>query len=272
MTVEARRVIDVLTGSPSDTNPEARRARLAADIASAPDADLLVLPFMTLSRPFWTVIDRAAGFKHGEREPFPSIAAIASAVKERGIPTLATVYAVVAEGVFYSTAVMIDADGSSRAFYRQEHAVNEPGWHERLYFQPGVNAAPALIDNRGFSIGLLLGGDLWIPEAARRLRLAGATALLSVSGAPDSMRECVHALAQARSIENGVPVIWSSRDGTGLKARQNGVAESMDLHPWYQVTLDPAAIRSSLNHNDPLRLRRPRLYQSLVKTWEESAG
>lgn len=272
MTVADRKVINVLTVSPSEAKPEGRRARLAADIASAPEADLLVLPFLTLSQPFWATIDRVSGFKHGEREPFPSIAAIAPAVKERGIPTLATVYAVVAEGVFYATAVLIDADGSTSAFYRQEHGVNEPGWHERLYFQPGINDTPPLIDIRGLSVGLLLGGDLWVPEAARLLRLAGASVLLSISGAPESMHESVRVLVQARSIENGVPVIWSGRDGTGVKDSHGGISKSADRHPWYQVTIDSAAIQSSLNRNDPLRLRRPRLYQPLVKTWEESEG
>lgn len=269
MTATDRIVINVLTGSPTDANPAARRARLVAEISAAPDGDLLVLPFMTLSQPFWTVIDRPAGFKHGEREPFSSITAIAPAVKDRGIGTLATVYAVVAEGVFYSTAVLIDADGVARAFYRQEHAANEPGWHERLYFQPGINAAPPLIDTRGLAIGLLLGGDIWVPEAARFLRLAGAQALLSVSGAPESMNESLRVIAHARSLENGVPVIWSSRDGTGIRAA-HGAAESAGGDPWYRVELDPTAIRENLNRDDPLRMRRPRLYQSLTKTWEES--
>lgn len=271
MTCPDPAVIALLAGSPSDASPESRQARLRDSISRAPEADLLVLPFMATGGPFWSVMDRAAGFAHGERSPFPSIEAIAPAVKERGIPTLATVYAVVAEGVFFSTGVMIEADGSVGAFYRQEHAVNEAEWHEQLYFQPGINDVPPLIRIRDISIGLLLGGDLWVPEAARMLRLAGANSLLSVSGAPESRHGDLRAIAQARSIENGVPVIWSTRDGVGIK-HAAAIAEIEDRSPWHRVTLNATAIQSHLRRGDPLRWRRPRRYGPLVKTWEASAG
>jgi predicted amidohydrolase len=272
MRAEDRVVINLLVGGPPAPKADARCGWLEKQIASSPDADLLVLPYMAQYSPFWSVIDRAAGFAHGEREPFRSIVAITPVVRNRAIGTLATAFAVVAEGVFYATAIMIEPNGDINLLYRQEHAVNEPGWHERLYVQPGDNDAPPMIDVNGLSIGLLLGGDLWVPEAARRLRLAGAQALLSVSGAPEALLSSVRTMAQARAIENGVPVVWSSGDTGGSKEPRGGSTERAGHLPWHQITLRPAEIRSSLERNDPLRLRRPRLYRSLTKTWEENAG
>jgi predicted amidohydrolase len=268
MPVADRIAINLLIGSPPAPQGDARRRWLIEQIKAAPDADLLVLPYMGQYPPFWRVIDREAGFAHGERAPFASLATIATAVKDRGIRALATAFAVVAEGVFYAVAVLIEPDGDAVAIYRQEHAINEPGWHERLYFQPGDNDGLPLLDINGLSIGLLLGGDLWVPEAARRLRLGGAQALLSVSGAPEGLLSSVRSMAQARAIENGVPVVWTSGDVGGSKEPRGGATERAGHLPWHQIMLRPSEIQAALNSTDPLQMRRPRLYQSLVRTWE----
>lgn len=265
-----RVAISVLGSSHLMGPREARRIELANLIATAPDSDLLVLPYLASYPAFWTTIDRAGGFVYGERTPFPTVKAISSAITARGIRTLATVFEVVAEGVFYATAVMIDPDGTNRPIYRQQHAVNEPGWHERLYFQPGDNAEIPLIDVRGLSVGLMLGGDLWAPEAARVLRIAGARALLALAGIPDNYLAQAKAIARVRSIENGIPLIWSGGPSVGIETALSGSDPRLQAGTWNVFELDPIAIQAGLNNNDPLAIRRPRLYSSLLRTWQES--
>jgi predicted amidohydrolase len=271
VTTPDRVAISVLTGGHLMGPREARRIQLANLIAMAPDSDLLVLPYLASYPPFWTVIDRAGGFLYGERSPFPTVGAISPAVAARGIRTLATVFEVVAEGVFYASAVMIDHDGTSRVVYRQQHAINEPGWHERLYFQPGDISDLPLIDVRGLQLGLMLGGDLWVPEAARVLRLAGAQGLLAVLGVPESYSAQASAIAQVRSIENGIPVVWSGGSSLGIESLVPGNELIDPSGTWNVFALDIAGIQASLSRNDPLALRRPSLYSALSRTWQEDS-
>jgi predicted amidohydrolase len=239
----------------------ARRQQLAAAIAAAPECDLLVLPYLPAYPPFWREIDRAAGFANGERAPFPSLVHLREVVNARGVPLLSPVFEVVAEGVFYATAVLLRTDGAQETIYRQEHALNQPGCRERLYFQPGMNDEPAIIPLGGIRLGVLLGGDLWVPEAARLLRLRGANALLEITGIDGG------AFGEVRSIENGIPVFVS---GSAIAAF--GADRQLRHEHWTLIEVDPARIAADLAHHDPLQMRRPRLYSELSATWEGDAG
>ncbi len=237
-----------------------RWRQLASAVAIAPPCDLLVLPYLAAYPPFWREIDRAAGFANGERAPFASATALQSIVAERKTPLLTTVFEVVAEGVFYATAVLLAADGGSQALYRQEHALNLPECRERLYFQPGMNEDLPVLQIGELRLGLQLGGDLWVPESARRLRLAGVNALLAITGADG------RTLAEARSIENGVPVVYSGSTVTAF-----GADDVNEHSPWTVVEIDPTRIAARMTANDPLQMRRPRLYTALSATWEGAA-
>ena len=233
-----------------------RRERLASAIVHAPPADLLVLPYQAVSMPFWRQLDRANGFAFAERPPFKTIERLRPEILSKGIPTLATTYDVLGEGVFYSTVRLIDGDGKICTEYRQAHALNFPGHHERLFFQPGTSGDFPLCDVNGVRIGLLLGGDLWVPEVARCLALAGAYAMLCIGAFASELELKAHALAEARSIENGIPVLLANRDRE-LVAFSPVVAHppNREGNDWSTLNLPIAKAAE-----DPLLMRRPRLY------------
>jgi len=252
--------IGVLTVPIDGTTATERRESVAAAIAYAPAADLLVLPFQAVATAFWRALDRAHGFAFAERPPFKTIEHLRSAVAAKGIPALVSTYDVLGEGVFYSTARLIDGDGEIRTEYRQAHALNLPDHHERLFFQPGTTGSFPLFNVNDVHLGLLLGGDLWIPEIARCLALAGADALVSIGAFTREVESKARTLAEARSIENGIPVFLANRE------REPYVFGPVAADPaiggeagWSTMSLPIAK-----PIDDPLLMRRPRLYGELA--------
>ena len=237
-----------------------RRESLASVIAHAPTADLLVLPYQAVSLPFWTQLDRAQGFACAERPPFKTIELLRPVVVAKGIPTLVSTYDVLGEGVFYATARLIEKHSEIRTEYRQAHALNLPDHHERLFFQPGTTGSFPLFDLHGVRIGMLLGGDLWIPEIARCLALAGADALICIGAFTGEVESKARTLAEARSIENGIPVFLANRERDPIAFGPVAADPAIGVDQgWSTITLP---IAKPLD--DPLIMRRPRLYGALA--------
>jgi predicted amidohydrolase len=162
--------------------------------------------------------------------------------------------------VFYSTVRLIDGNGEIRTEYRQAHALNFPRHHERLFFQPGTTGGFPLFDVNGVQIGLLLGGDLWIPEIARCLALAGAEALVCVGAFTGEVESNARTLAEARSIENGIPILLANRERDSIAFGPVDASPAIGVeHGWSTITLPIAK-----PVDDPLMMRRPRLYSALA--------
>ena len=185
-------------------------------------------------------------------------------------------YEVVGEGVFYSTVALIAPDGSNAGTYRQTHALNRPGQHEQFFFQPGTTGGVPVFTVGGARVGFLLGGDLWVPEAARLLALGSAEVLVAITGTPAADAGLATALARVRAAENGRACVLASRAGEGLAGRSMAVdpdgtpiAEAGPEDSWLVAPLDLAAFADRRRFGDPLRLRRPRLYGRLAHGDEE---
>ncbi len=225
-----------------------------------PTADLLVLPYQAVATTFWRQLDRAQGFAFAERPSFKTIELLRPVIAAKGIPTLVSTYDVLGEGVFYSTVRLIDGDGEIRTEYRQAHALNLPNHHERLFFQPGTTGHFPLFDVNGVQIGLLLGGDLWVPESARSLALAGADALICMGAFAGELESKARTLAEARSIENGIPVLLANRERDPIAFGPVAARLAIGVeHGWLTITLPIAK-----PVDDPLLMRRPRLYGALA--------
>lgn len=242
---------------------------LAAAVRDSPGGiDLIVLPFLGAAPYLPASLDRS-GLHHAERPPYRTVQRVAAAAKTRGISVVMPFYEVVGEGVRYSTAVLIASDGAVEQTYRQAHAVNRPGQHEQLFFQPGTLGFPVATMGE-HRLGMLLGGDLWVPEAARLLALGGANLLLAIGAASAVDRELTAVLARARAAENGRPLLLALRghsdiQGLTLFFGADGVERPTEAGTGYAIaTLDQDDLRPANPATDPLRLRRPRLYESLA--------
>jgi beta-ureidopropionase len=76
-------------------------------------------------------------------------------------------------GVYYNTAVVIDADGSYLGKYRKTHIPQVKGFWEKFYFRPG-NLGYPVFQTKYAKIGVYICYDRHFPEGARCLGLNGA--------------------------------------------------------------------------------------------------
>ncbi len=233
--------------------------------------DLVILPYLGAAKWFLGEPDRK-GYAQAERAPSRTLHAAIAGATTRRTPVIVSFYEVVAEGTFYATAAVIDADGTITGSYRQAHAVNKPGWHEQLYFQPGTSGGFPVITVRGARIGLLLGSDLWAPEAARLLALEGAEIIVSLVRLREADARLAEQLASARAIENVCAVILANRGLEAIAFNTTGefVKSASERNSQASIAIDIAELRERQHSHDSLPLRRPAIYGGLSRGEEEA--
>ncbi len=113
-------------------------------------------------------------------------------------------------GVYYNTAVIIDADGKYLGKYRKTHiphvqAGKNPntGFGEKFYFKPG-NLGYPVFDTAFAEIGVYIYYDRHFPESARILGLKGAEIVFNPSATVAGLSEYLWKLEQpAHTVANG---------------------------------------------------------------------
>ncbi|WP_419760517.1 N-carbamoylputrescine amidase [Acidisoma sp.] len=131
---------------------------------------------------------------------------------------------------FYSSVVVIDADGAMLGTYRKSHIPDEPGFSEKFYFSPGDSGFRAW-DTAVGRIGVGIGWDQWFPETARIMALKGAEILLypsTIGCAPDEAAadQIAHwrRVMQGHAAANIMPVIAANR--IGVEEGRQGTSKS----------------------------------------------
>ncbi|MGQ9544102.1 MAG: carbon-nitrogen hydrolase family protein [Candidatus Bathyarchaeia archaeon] len=122
-----------------------------------------------------------------------------------GMPTQKDV-----KGVIYNSSVMVSEDGDV-ASYNKAYLPTHSVFDERRYFRPGVEIN--CFESRRCKVGLTICYDLYFPEIYRVLSLKGAEFIVCISASPSTRREYFELLTRARSIENGVFLIFANRVG-----------------------------------------------------------
>lgn len=139
-------------------------------------AQIVCLPELFLSPYFCKTHDMRL-FDLAEPIPGPSSEKLAAAAKQAGVVVVASIYEKQMEGLFYNTAVVFDADGSTLGIYRKMHIPHDPLYFEKYYFRPG-DLGFKVFDTRFGKIGTLVCWDQWFPEGARLTALKGAEVLV----------------------------------------------------------------------------------------------
>jgi len=92
-------------------------------------------------------------------------------------------------GVYYNTAVVIDADGSYLGKYRKHHLPHcAPGFWEKFYFKPGNQGYP-VFQTQYAKVGVYICYDRHFPEGARILGLNGAEIVFNPSATVAGLSE-----------------------------------------------------------------------------------
>jgi len=99
-------------------------------------------------------------------------------------------------GVYYNTAVVIDADGEILGIYRKSHIPQcKPGFWEKFYFKPG-NLGYPVFETCYAKIGVYICYDRHFPEGGRILGLGGAEIVFNPSATVAGLSEYLWRLEQ----------------------------------------------------------------------------
>ncbi|MHB2017437.1 MAG: carbon-nitrogen hydrolase [Candidatus Xenobia bacterium] len=160
-------------------------------------------------------------FALAESIPGPTTERFAKLAKELGAVLILPLFERRAAGVYYNSAVVLDADGSICGHYRKMHIPDDPGFMEKFYFSPG-DLGFCAIDTTHGRIAVLICWDQWFPEAARLAALAGAeilfypTAIGWDPNAADQLNEYHDAWQismRGHAVANGLYVVAVNRTG-----------------------------------------------------------
>jgi N-carbamoylputrescine amidase len=258
-----------------------------AERAAAEDVDLLVMPELASSGYVF----------ESEAE-----AAATAQVAEHG--QLVTALTPVCAGGMHCVVGINERDGSVRhnsavvlgprghiAGYRKLHLFND----EKSWFEPGGELV--VVDLPFGRIGMLICFDLWFPEAARALALAGAELIAVPTNWVASFRRQVYdeagyclgdIVAMATAAQNGVVMACADRVGVERDVRFLGCSVIVGAEGWplsgpagpedeallvAEVDLDSvAAARRRTPRNHLLDDRRPDSYNAVVVTPPQPAG
>lgn len=130
----------------------------------------------------------------------PTITLMTDFAKKNQTVMIVPIYEKADEGIYYNSAVIIDADGKVLGTYRKNHVPHIPLWEEKFYFAPGNNGYP-VFRTRYASIGVLICWDNFFPEAARVLGLKGAEIIFAPTASSLASQPrwkkiiCSHAIA-----------------------------------------------------------------------------
>ncbi|HSZ80796.1 MAG TPA: carbon-nitrogen hydrolase [Polyangia bacterium] len=205
----------------TDPRDNLERALTRVREAAKEGAHVICLPELFRSQYFCQTEDHA-NFDLAEPIPGPSTEALARVAKEARVVVIGSLFERRAAGLYHNTAVVFDADGSTRGLYRKMHIPDDPAFYEKFYFTPGDLGFRAFDTAHG-RIGTLVCWDQWYPEGARLTALAGADVLFyptAIGWHPAEKAE--HGAAQAsawqtiqraHAIANGVYVAAVNRVG-----------------------------------------------------------
>lgn len=114
--------------------------------------------------------------------------------------------------LLFNAASLLDG-GRVQATAHKRHLPNAEVFDEKRYFAPG--RAATVIEVAGERIGIAICEDIWQPDVAADLRLAGARRIVVLNASPyhlDKPHQRVEVLRQ-RVAENGLPLVYLNAVG-----------------------------------------------------------
>ena len=200
--------------------------------------------------------------------------------KKHKLVIVAPIYEEDITGVYYNTAIVIDADGAYLGKYRKNHIPHTyPGFWEKFYFRPG-NLGYPVFDTKYARIGVYICYDRHFPEGARALGLNGAEIVFIPSATVAGLSEHLWFLEQpAHAVANGyfvgtinrvgIEKPWNIGEFYGQSyfcdPRGTIIAKGSRTHDEVIVAdLDLDMIREVRNTWQFFRDRRPETYEKLT--------
>ncbi len=130
--------------------------------------------------PYFCQVQDPQYYSYAEPVPGPTTEKMIELARQTGMVVIAPIYEEEQPGVYYNTALVIDADGRYLGKYRKTHIPQVRGFWEKYYFRPG-NLGYPVFDTAVGRIGVYICYDRHFPEGWRALGLAGAQIVFNPS-------------------------------------------------------------------------------------------
>jgi beta-ureidopropionase len=167
--------------------------------------------------PYFCAQQEPRWFETAESDDGPTVQTMRDLARRHGLVLVVPFFEKEFEGVFYNTAVVIDADGTVCGKYRKTHIPQVgPIFWEKYFFKPG-NLGYPVFDTRVGRVGVFICYDRHFPEPARMLGLHGAQLTFNPSATIESLSRYLWQLEQpAHAVANGFFVGAINRVGEEL--------------------------------------------------------
>jgi len=247
-------------------------------------ADAIVFPELAIDRFFPRRSGDSTARELAEPVPGPTTERLSELARELGLVIVFNLYERDAEGRFFDSSPVIDADGTLLGVTRMIHITDYAGFHEQDYYHPGDRGAP-VYETRAGRIGVAICYDRHYPEYMRALGLGGAdVVVIPQAGAlaewPEGMFE---AEVRTAAFQNGYFAALCNRVGEEENRREGEeelvfAGESFVVDPQGKLIargarleedlvvadLDLSRVPESAARSLFLKHRRPELYAEWV--------
>jgi N-carbamoylputrescine amidase len=234
--------------------------------------------------PYFGIIEDAKYYDYAEPADGPTVQRFAKLAKELKLVMILPIYEEDMPGVYYNTAVVVDADGTVLGKYRKHHIPNLDRFWEKFYFRPG-NLGYPVFDTAVGKVGVYICYDRHFPEGWRELGLGGAEIVFNPSATKPGLSNRLWELEQpAAAAANQYFIGANNRVGTETEEfgdlavtfygssyfvdpRGNYVGDiaSQDDSEIVTRDLDLGLIREVRNSWQFYRDRRPDSYEATVR-------
>jgi len=229
--------------------------------------------------PYFCQMQDAKWYSQAEPIPGPTTRRMQEVAKRHSMVLVVPLYEEEAPGIYYNTAVVIDADGTFLGKYRKTHIPHLPHFWEKFYFRPGNLGYPVFKTKYG-RVGVYICYDRHFPEGARILGLHGAEIVYIPSATSRGISVHLWAIEQtAHAIANSYFVGTINRVGQEKELGPNDyygssyfcdprgqiIAQASDKEEEVLVAdLDLDLIREVRNAWQFYRDRRPDAYEEII--------
>ena len=163
--------------------------------------------------PYFGITQDKKYYAYAEQADGPIVQRFAKLAKELNMVMVLPIYEEDITGVYYNTAVVVDADGTILGKYRKHHIPHLDRFWEKFYFRPGNLGYPVFITAIG-KIGVYICYDRHFPEGWRELGLNGAEIVFNPNATKPGLSNRLWELEQpAAAAANGYFVAAANRVG-----------------------------------------------------------
>lgn len=257
-----------------DPKKNLEKAQLLAEIAAEGGAKMIC--FQELFTTHWFPMDiRPDHFQLAEEVPGPTTDAMQRIAQKMEVVMVLPLFEEDPRGLYFNTAVVIDADGRILGKYRKVHIPQIPLWEEKAYFHPGDLGFP-VFPTRCARVGVQICWDNFFPEGSRILALKGAQIIFSPTAAALASQGKWEKVICANAATSGVYIFRVNR--VGREAKQEFYGKTFCASPEGELVDQPSGAQEGVVMSDIdlaeiertrrvwtfLQDRRPEIYLELV--------